>query len=302
MDRLYAMEAFVRVVESGSFTAAAESLHQSPSAMSKLIARLEDRLNVRLLQRTTRRVLPTAEGRRYYEESRALLAEVDALESSVGGAGAEPRGLLRVTVAHGFGMAQVVPQMKDFLARFPAVELQISFADHLVDLVAEGIDIGVRLGTPGDDALVGRKIADYRRQIYATPDYLARHGTPRHPRDLRLHRAVLSSSVLSLNRWPMKMPDGSVEEIEMQGAAGTNSGDAMHEMVMEGLGLGYTADFLTHRARAEGKLVTVLDDFLIVKPQPIYAVYPARKHLAAKVRAFVDYLSERFSPIPPWAV
>lgn len=302
MSRLGEMEVFVAVAESGSFTLAAESLHITPSAVSKLIGRLEDRLGTRLLQRTTRRVSLTAEGSAYFEQVRGILAEIDAVEASVGGAEAEPRGLLRINVAHGFGMSQIVPLVPDFLARYPKVEVRLTFADHLVDLVAEGDDIGIRLGTPGDESLIARKLADYTRMICAAPAYLERHGRPRNVEDLAQHRAIMSSNVDVLNHWPLRHADGHIERVFMQGIAHSNSGDALYELTKAGLGLSYTADYLAFRDIREGTIMTVLDDLLVPQVWPIYAVYPARKHLAAKVRAFVDFLVESFTPKPPWSL
>lgn len=300
MNRYGEMEAFVQVVESGGFTEAARKLHLSPSAVSKLISRMEDRLGARLLHRTTRRVSLTAEGRAYFEQLRGILAEIDAVEASIGGAEAEPRGLLRVNVAHGFGMSQIVPLVPDFIARHPQVQVQITFDDHIVDLVAAGEDVGIRLGVPGDESLIARKLGDYRRMICGATGYFERYGVPQTPADLAHHRAVLSTNVALLNQWPMRFPDGHVERVAMQGVVASNSGDALYRLLLDGMGLGFSADFLCHKDVAAGRLRTVLDDCLVDSSWPIYAVYPARKHLAAKVRAFVDFLVERFSPQPPW--
>lgn len=302
MDRYGEMQALVEVVDRGGFTEASKALGLSPSAVSKLISRLEDRLGARLLQRTTRRVSLTAEGRVYADQVRAILADIDAVEASVGGAEAEPRGSLRVNVAHGFGMAQIVPAIPDFIARYPKVQVQLTFTDHVVDLIAEGDDIGIRLGAPRDEALIARKLGDYRRTICGTPDYFARFGVPQTPDDLVHHRAVLSSNVSLLNEWPMRFPDGRVERVPMQGIAASDSGDALYQLLLHGLGLGFTADFLCYKDIASGHVRTVLDEYLVDATWPIHAVYPARKHLAAKVRSFVDFLVERFSPQPPWRI
>src|SRR5690606_4212368 len=184
MSRLNEMEVFVAVAEAGSFTAAAESLHLTPSGVSKLIGRLEDRLGTRLLHRTTRRVSLTAEGRAYLDQVRGILTEIDAVEASIGGAEAEPRGLLRINLAHGFGMTQVVPVIPEFIRRYPQVKVHVTFADHMVDLVAEGDDIGIRLGSAGDETLIARRLGSFTRMICAAPAYLERHGVPQSPADL----------------------------------------------------------------------------------------------------------------------
>jgi DNA-binding transcriptional LysR family regulator len=300
MNRLAEMECFLRVVDSGGFSAAAIALGMTPSAVSKQIARLEDRLGARLLQRTTRRISLTAEGRGYYEQAREIAADLEAMESSVGGAERVPRGLLRVNVAHGFGMAQIVPLIPDFCERHAQVEVQINFTDRVVDLVAEGDDVGIRLGHVNDENLIARRLGEHKRMICASPAYLARHGTPHIPADLAGHRAVQSSNVPLINNWPFLAPDGSVAMVTLPGIASSDSGDALYRLVLAGLGLTYISDYMVHEAIRDGRLVTVLDDYLAPLVWPIHAVYPARKHLAAKVRSFVDFLVERFSPQPPW--
>ncbi|HLT76282.1 MAG TPA: LysR family transcriptional regulator [Ferrovibrio sp.] len=302
MSRLADMEVFVAVAEAGSFTAAADGLRITPSAVSKVIGRLEDRLGTRLLHRTTRRVSLTPEGRAYLDQVRQILADIDAVESSVGGAEAEPRGQLRINVAHGFGMTQIVPIIPRFMARYPKVDVRITFADHVVDLVAEGDDIAIRMGTPGDDSLIARKLGSHARLVCAAPSYLERHGVPQKPADLLHHNCLLFDSAESLNHWPFYRPDGSIERISVRGNFRANSGDALFRLLLDGVGLCYAADFGIAEALREGSLVTVLQDCSVPTTWPIYAVYPARKHLAAKVRVFVDFLVEHFSPTPPWAI
>jgi len=301
MDRLSELECFVRVVEHGGFTAAAQSLRITPSAVSKLLARLEDRLGVRLLHRTTRRIALTAEGRVYHEQARTILAELAAADASVGGSDREPRGQLRLSLPHGFGMAQIVPLIPDFRARYPHVELLINFSDHNVDLITEGYDAGLRLMDSREDRLIARKLAEYTRLICAAPSYIERHGLPRHPRDLAQHHMLHSSSTDLLNRLPIRREDGGTDYITLPGVIATNSSDALYRFLRAGLGLAYASDFAVHTDITQGRLVTVLDTWLAPQTWPIYAVYPERKHLAPKVRAFVDFLVERFSPQPPWS-
>lgn len=300
MDRYGEMEAFLQVVDQGGFTEASKALGLSPSAVSKLISRLEDRLGARLLQRTTRRVSLTAEGRVYADQVREILADIDAVEASVGGAEAEPRGRLRINVAHGFGMAQIVPLIPDFLARYPKVDVQITFADHVVDLVAEGEDMGIRLGELHDDALIARKLGEHHRIICAAPGYLQKHGTPRTPDDLDKHNCLLFDGPEGLNEWPFRRSDGSIERRPMQGSFRSNNGDAVLRLLLDGVGLCYAADFGIKPYIENGRLVPVLADHTAQVMRPVHVVYPARKHLAAKVRVFADYLIERFSPEPPW--
>lgn len=300
MDRYGEMQAFVQVVDHGGFTEAARLLGLSPSAVSKLISRLEDRLGARLLQRTTRRVSLTAEGRAYAEQVREILADIDAVEASVGGAEAEPRGVLRVNVAHGFGMTQVVPLLPDFLARYPKIDVQITFADQIVDLVAEGEDVGIRTGALRDETLIARKLGEHRRIICAAPSYIEKYGMPRTPADLAQHNCLLFDGPEGLNEWPFRKPDGSIERIAIRGNFRSSNGDAIFRMLLSGVGLCYAADFGIRQAIEEGRLVPVLTDHTADILRPIHVVYPARKHLAAKVRAFADYLVECYTLNPPW--
>ncbi len=299
MDKLAEMTCFLRVVDNAGFAAAAASLGLTPSGVSKQIARLEDRLGARLLQRTTRRVSLTTEGRAYYEQAREILGDIETMEASVGGAERVARGLLRVNVAHGFGMAQIVPLIPAFCERHPQIEVQLNFADRIVDLLAEGDDVGIRLGRVRDEGLIARRLGEHTRMICAAPSYLARHGTPQLPADLEGHRAVLSTNVPLINAWPLRQPDGSVQMVTLPGVVSSDSGDALFRMVLAGMGIAYTADFLIHEAIRDGQLVPLLQEYTAPQIWPIHAVYPARKHLAAKVRAFVDYLADSFSP-PPW--
>jgi len=300
MDRYGEMQAFIQVVDRGGFTEAARELHLSPSAVSKLISRLEDRLGARLLQRTTRRVSLTAEGRVYADQVREILADIDAVEASVGGAEAEPRGPLRINVAHGFGMAQIVPLIPDFLARYPKVQVSLTFADHLVDLVGEGDDMGIRLGELHDDTLIARKLGEHRRIICAAPSYLDRYGTPQTPDDLARHNCLLFDGPEGLNEWPFRKAGGGIERRPMHGSFRSNNGDAVLRLLLGGVGLCYAADFGIKPYIESGRLVPVLTEHTALVMRPVHAVYPARKHLAAKVRAFADFLVERFSPEPPW--
>ncbi|PJI39450.1 LysR family transcriptional regulator [Ferrovibrio sp.] len=300
MDRYGEMQAFVEVVDQGGFTEASRTLGLSPSAVSKLISRLEDRLGARLLQRTTRRVSLTAEGRVYADQVRGILAEIDAVEASVGGAEAEPRGSLRVNVAHGFGMTQVVPLLPGFLARYPKVDVQITFADHVVDLVAEGEDIGIRTGALRDETLIARKLGEHRRIICAAPGYLEKYGTPQTPEDLAQHNCLLFDGPEGLNEWPFRKADGSIARIPIRGNFRSSNGDAIFRMLLAGVGLCYAADFGIRQAVEDGRLVPVLTGHTADILRPIHVVYPARKHLAAKVRAFTDYLVECYSASPPW--
>lgn len=292
-NRAGEMAAFVQVVEDGGFTAAARSLRVSPSAVSKLVARLEDRLGVRLLQRTTRRLSLTAEGRLFYERCRELLDEIAAAEELVAGSRLRPRGILRVGVSHGFGMRCLVPLVPLFAERYPEIVLELAFADRRVDLVAEGLDLAIRLGSVQDESLVARRLGEHGRIVCAAPAYLARHGTPRLPEDLLAHNCILFDQPEHLNQWPFRRPDGSIERVRVRGMARSDSGDALYQLLLNGFGIAWAADFLARDDLAAGRLVPLLEPFRVDLRTAVHAVYPQRRHLPAKVRTLIDFLVER---------
>ncbi len=300
VNRAGEMSVFALVVEHGNLTRAATVLRLSPSAVSKVIGRLEDRLGVRLLQRTTRRVTPTAEGRLFYERARELLDELDALEELVSAGRLRPRGTLRISLSHGFGMSQIMPLVPAFAERCPEVELQLVFADRRVDLVSEGLDMAIRLGPVQDDTLVARRLGDHGRIVCAAPAYLARHGVPRTPADLARHNCILFDQPEYLNQWPFRGPDGTVQRMPVRGNFRSDNGDALFELLLDGSGIAHAADFLALPHLRSGRLVTLLTDHAVDERTSIHAVYPQRRHLPAKVRAFIDFLVERFKPVPPW--
>lgn len=292
-DRAGEMAVFVQVVEHGSLTAAARALRLSPSAVSKLISRLEDRLGARLLQRTTRRVAATAEGRLFYERAREILEELDAAEELVSAGRLRPRGTLRVSLSHGFGMSRIVPLVPDFTARYPDVELQLAFADRRIDLAGQGIDLALRLGPVHDESLIARRLGDHGRIVCAAPAYLERHGTPTRPQDLATHNCILFDQPDYLNQWPFRGPDGTVDRVRVRGNFRSDNGDALFELLLQGLGIAWAADFLALPHLAAGRLVPLLADATVDERTAIHAVYPQRRHLPAKVRAFIDFLLER---------
>lgn len=299
-NRAGEMAVFVQVVEDGNLTRAAQSLRLSPSAVSKQIARLEERLGARLLQRTTRRVGLTDEGRQFYARAREILDEIAAAEELVGAGRTRPRGVLRLGLSHGFGMSQILPLVPAFGRRYPEVELQLAFADRRVDLVAEGLDAAIRLGEVGDESLVARRLGEHGRIVCAAPAYLEAHGRPEVPADLLRHNCILFDRPEQLNHWPFRMPDGQVERVRVRGTARSDSGDALYQLLLAGNGIAWAADFLALPDLAAGRLVPLLTDYAADVRTAISVVYPAKRFLPAKVRALIDFLVERFTPVPPW--
>lgn len=297
-DRATEMAVFVRVVEAGSFTAAATRLGLSPSAVSKLVSRLEDRLRARLLNRTTRSLSPTDEGRLYHHHCVRILDEIDEAEQSLGRLRQAPRGLLRVTAATAVVGHQIVPLLPEFLALYPEVRIELNITDRVVDLVEEGFDVAVRVGAMTASTLISRRLAEDHRVICASPAYLDRFGTPAVPADLARHNCLAwTGNPGGLNDWPFIGPDGPYTR-RIDGNCEVNAGEALLWMMLAGVGIGRVAAFLVDDDLRSGRLRALLTDTHRSAGLPIHAVYPERRHLSPKVRAFVDFLAARFAARP----
>lgn len=293
------METFARVVESGSFSRAARDLHMTPSAVSKMIGRLEDRLGVRLLSRTTRKLSLTEEGRAFYQRVTPILAEVEEAEETVSLSTAEARGVLKVNSSTAFGQYQIVPLIPAMLEKYPSLQVQLTMTDSIVNLVEEGFDVSVRIGTLTDSSLIARKLGVAHRVLVASPAYLERHGAPTCPEDLKDHECLKLSIPTSLNKWEFTTADGP-RTVEVKGRFEADNAIALHEAALAGIGLFRAASFVVGDDIKAGRLVPVLDTFEISDDPGIFAVWPHNRNLSAKVRAFVDTLVDAFSPIPPW--
>jgi len=297
MDRPEAMAVFLRVVEDGDFSAAARRLRMTPSAVSKIVARVEDRLGVRLLHRTTRRVSLTEEGRIYAEWCRRVLGDIEEAEHAVR-PGAEARGRLRVNLPGAFGHRLIVPLLPEFLERHPAVELELAFTDSVVDLIEEGADVAVRVAAHSDSRLVVRRLAANRRVICAAPRYLERHGVPRTPEDLQRHVCLGIAPNNGLNAWEFDGPDGP-RTLRIRSPIAANSTEALQALALAGLGVLRLSEILLGPDIRAGRLVPLLTDYNHSEGAPICVVYPHRRHLSPRVRAFVDFLVGKFAR-PPW--
>ena len=291
------MVAFVRAVERGGFSAAARDLGLTPSAVSKLVTRLEDRLGVRLLNRTTRRLALTAEGESFFQRSQRILADIAEAEEEVGRSRAQPRGLLRVNTSTAFGMHQLAPALPDFLARHPEVRVELTVTDRVVDLVEEGADLGIRLGNLADSSLVARRICEVERVVCASPDYLKRHGTPKKPADLRAHNCLNMANAPALRRWPFEGRDG-VEHVEVSGNVSATSADALLALALRGLGVIRLTDVIVGQAISEGRLVALFEEIHHREALPLHAVYPQGRHRSPRLTAMIDFLVERFGAAP----
>ncbi|HEX4944068.1 MAG TPA: LysR family transcriptional regulator [Usitatibacteraceae bacterium] len=294
------MAAFVRAVERGGFSSAARELGLTPSAISKLVTRMEGRLGVRLLNRTTRRLALTPEGEAFFHRAQRIIADIEEAEDEVARFRERPRGKLRLNVGTAFGTYQLVPALPEFLARYPEIEVEITMTDRIVDLVEEGADVGLRTGTLSDSSLVARRICDMERVICASPGYLRKHGTPRSPADLSRHNCLVLAAAPQFHRWPFDYPDG-VRNIEVAGNVTANSAETLAQLAIVGLGLVRLVDVIVGSAIAKGLLKPVLADVHHVEPLPLHAVFPHGRHRSPRVAALVDFLVEKFAHAP-WRV
>ena len=300
VNRSGELEVFVRVTEQGGFSAAARALRMTPSAVSKLIGRLEARLGVRLVNRSTRSLQLTAEGAAFYERAVQILGDLDTAEREAA-AGASPRGSLRVNANVAFGRRHLAPLIPDFLARHPEVSIDLVLTDTVVDLMEQRADVAIRVGPLRESRLVARKLGESRVVVVASPAYLARHGTPRSPADLVGHNLLGFSFARLVEGWPFRGPDGGIVSVTPAGNALAGDGETMLALVLAGLGLARLSLFQTQEDIATGRLVPVLEDFNPGDREPIHAIFVGQGgHLPARVRAFLDYLAATIR-LPPGA-
>jgi DNA-binding transcriptional LysR family regulator len=298
MDSASDMRAFVHVVERRSFSAAAEALGLTPSAVSKLVSRLENRLGVRLLHRTTRRLALTSEGEVYFARARQILAEIEEVEAQLARSRGVPRGPLHVQTSNAFGVHQLAPALPEFLTRYPDVTVELSVTDRMVDIVAEAADVVIRGGTVTDGALAARKIGEFQRIICAAPSYLARAGAPRRPAELAGHVCIVAAPMSG--PWPFRTRTG-VDHIDVTPRITTDNGEAALRLVLEGAGIGRLADVIVGKPIQNGLLVPLLTDVHHSELVPLTALYFAGRHRLPKVGVFLDFLVEKFAT-SPWRV
>lgn len=298
METTLAMTAFVRAVERNGFSPAARDLGVTPSAVSKLVTRLERRLGVMLLHRTTRRLALTPEGELYFERAQRIVEAIADADAEVMRFGERPRGKLRLNVGVAFGTYALVPALREFCERYPEIELEISLSDKVVDLADVGADLAIRLGPLRDANLVARKLTDFTRVVCAAPAYLARHGTPRTPEDLARHDCLTVADVAGQREWPFESADG-VRNVAVHGTITVNNAETLYELALLGMGIIRLSDIIVGPAIRDGRLVPVLVDSHRPEALPLYAVYPASRHRPLKVGAMVDFLLEKCVD-PPW--
>ncbi|MEO0947492.1 MAG: LysR family transcriptional regulator [Cyanobacteria bacterium J06641_5] len=298
MDKLASMRAFVRVVESGSFAGAAREMGLTRSAVNKLVVNLETDLGAQLLQRTTRRVSPTALGLAYYDRCRNILSDVEAADLAVAQLQAEPKGLLRANAPMSFGMSHLAPILAEFMGRYPELQVQLHLSDRFVDPIEEGFDLTLRIAAVAETGvLIAQKLTPIPRVLCAAPAYLQQFGMPTQPKELR-NRACLQYGLLSQgDRWKLSGPDGE-HAIAIRPRLWANNGEVLREAALQGLGIALLPTFIVGDCLATGQLQVVLPDYA---PPEIaaHAVYPANRYLSMKVRLLVDFLAERLAE-PDW--
>lgn len=303
MDRFDAMQAFVRVVEAGSFTKAAQTLHMSKTSVTQLVQQLEARLRVKLLNRTTRKVNVTADGAAYYERVVRLLADMDDAETSLSSASEAPRGRLRVDVPSPLACMVLVPALPAFHARYPDIQLDMGASDRMVDLIGDQVDCVIRGGELVDQSLMARRVGDLQLSVCAAPSYLQRVGTPLHPRDLEdsHHRTVgfLSSRTGKVLSYPLRREG---ESIEVQGrhVLAVDDGNAYLAAGLAGLGVLWLPDYMSGPHLARGELAPLFEGWRL-DPMPMYLAFPPNRHVSAKLRVFIDWVVELMAQHAPIA-
>lgn len=291
------MAAFVRVIELGGFSAASRDLGLTPSALSKLVSRLEARLGVRLINRSTRALNLTAEGEIYFVRSQRILADMRDAEAEVVRTRDRPRGLLRMNVGVAFGLHQLARVIPLYLERYPEVQLELTVTDRMVDFFKESTDLALRAGQLSDSNLVARKICDLQRVICAAPTYLARHGIPRTPEDLKQHNCIVINTSAKLAQWPFKSGKGQ-DTISVSGKVSADNAEAVLQLGLAGAGIIRLGDNIIGEELKRGSLVPILTDTHLVEPLPLHAIYPRGRHRSPKVGTMLDFLIEQFSNAP----
>lgn len=300
LDRVTSLEVFIRVAVAGSLSAAARTMGLSQTMVTKHIAALETRLGVKLFHRSTRRLSITEAGRRYLDSAERILGELEAADAAVSSDRFEPRGLLRLNAPVSFGARQIAPLLSEFARHHPGVQVELGLNDRLVDLAEEGWDLALRIGSLNDSSLIARRLAPCRTVLVAAPAYLAAHGTPRTVAELAQHNCLgyTLSRLTGADRWSFGSKGETV--VQVAGNLRANNGDALRAAAVAGQGIIYQPTFVVGDDLRAGTLVALTLDELTVEFGGIYAVYLPERNPPAKLRAFIDFLVERFAAVPPW--
>ena len=296
-DALQEITVFAKIVGTGSLSAAARDLGISPAVVSRRLAALEARLGVRLVNRTTRSLHLTDEGAAYYETCSRVISDIEEADAAVSAGRADPRGTLRVALPASFGNQHVAPLVPRFAERYPDVQLALSLSDRTVNVVEEGFDLAIRIADLADSSLAARKLAPNRRVVCASPAYLRRYGAPRTPEDLIKHNCLATEFAMN---WDYRDPDGKPGSVRVAGRYACDNWEVLREWALAGLGVALKSTWDVRRHLEDGSLVSLLPGYTFATDVAIYAVYPHRRHLPAKTRAFIEFLAESFGPEPYW--
>ncbi|MEP1931850.1 MAG: LysR family transcriptional regulator [Roseibium sp.] len=297
MSNLTDMEIFARVVSAGSMSAAGREMNLSPAVVSKRIRRLEEKLGSRLLQRTTRQIAMTESGQGFYERVIAILASVEEAESFVSRGSAKARGNLKVAVPTSFGRLHIAPHLGKFLSENPDLTVNLDLSDDFVDIVGEGYDMAVRIAELSDSSLVARRLAPVHRILCASPDYIEKHGVPETIEELTADHVTLAA--LNQDPWRLAGPNG-IETVRTQSPVKTNSNEVVRECLIAGVGIALRSTWDVGPELRDGKLQILLPHYRASKDVGLYAVYPSRQFLPAKVRVFIDFLAALYGSSPYW--
>ena len=297
MNELSNLQLFVRVVEEGSFSAAARFLGITPSSVSRQVSQLEKELGARLFHRTTRKQSLTETGEIYFQHARRIVADLDEARLAVNRLTDTPSGSLHITAEADFAVAFIAPTLPDFLDRYPAVQIRLFMTSGQMDLIDGGIDLAIRVGHLEDSSLIARKIATSRSLLCASPAYLETHGTPTHPSELEAHDCLSFRTNPEKNHWDFEMPRGTLS-VPISGRLNANSLVFLRDSALAALGIIMIPTWMIHDELNHGHLVPLLDGFPLAPPStPVHAVFAHNRHLAPKVRAFVDFLAERMETL-----
>lgn len=299
MHRLEDLQAFVAVVEAGSFTAAADRLGMAKSAVSRRLSGLEERLGVQLLQRTTRRLNLTDTGRSFYERSARILADLDEAEAAVHQEHGELRGKLRIALPLSFGIRHMCKPIAEFAQLHPRVTFDLDLNDRRVDLLQEGADLALRIGRLSDSSLIARRLFDSHTVICASPGYLEQYGAPQTPAELREHRCLVYGNLSDPSRWAARDANGVEQSVDVNAVLTATSGDFLSQLAARGQGIVMQPTFIAGELIKEGALLPLLTDHEW-PTVPAYAVYPPTRHLSFRVRTFIDFLVDHFAGVPYW--
>ncbi|MEA2945266.1 MAG: hypothetical protein QOI40_596 [Alphaproteobacteria bacterium] len=293
MDRLTGMAVFAKVVDAGSFAAAARHFGMSPAMATTHVRTLEERLGVRLLNRTTRRVSTTEVGQNFYERCLRILSDLEEAEGSAGELQSAPRGLLRVTAPVSFGTRKLAPAIADYLVSYPDVSIDLSLDDPYLDLLEKRFDLAIRLGHLADSSLIARKLCTLATTLCASPGYLEKHGAPRTPQDLIGHNCLVYTYATPQSVWNFVDENGRQDLVRISGRFLADSGDALLALALRGGGVVLGPDYLVDDDLKAGRLVRLLPEYATLETA-VHAVYPHSRHLSAKTRTFIDFLASRF--------